>query len=77
MIITVYDSDESLIGKAACGRTPPDPVTTSSNSLTVVFKTDGSRNATGFRASWTTENINIIKSTNYPLVYPNNDEKVK
>ena len=73
---TVYDSDESLIVKA-CGSNLPDLVTSSSNSLRIVFKTDGSRNATGFRALWTTENINSIKSSGYPAFYPNYAEEVK
>ena len=61
----------------ACGNTPPDLVTSRGNSLRIVFKTDGSRNATGFRALWTTENINSIKSSGYPAFYPNNAEEVK
>ena len=73
---TVYDSDESLVVKA-CGSTPPDLVTSSSNSLRIVFKTDGSRNATGFKALWTTDDINSIKSPNYPLYYPNIANEVK
>ena len=71
--ITVYDSDESLIVKA-CGSTPPDLIMSSSNSLSIVFKTDGSRNATGFKALWSTEkNISSIKSPNYPRLYPANN----
>ena len=74
LIITVYDSDESLIVKA-CGKTKPVPITSSSNSLRVVFKTDGSRNATGFKALWSKDMIiNIIKSQNYPLTYHNANE---
>ena len=71
------DSDESLIVKA-CGTTIPVPITSSSNSLRIVFKTDSSRNATGFKASWTTntDNINSIQSPNYPQPYPNNANEV-
>ena len=76
-MLIVYDSDESLIVKA-CGRTPPVPITSSSNSLRIVFKTDGSRNATGFKATWFTDTvINSIKSPNYPLLYPINADQVK
>ena len=73
---TVYDSDESLIVKA-CGSNLPDLVTSSSNSLRIVFKTDGSRNASGFRALWSTANINSLKSPNYPLFYTNDADQVK
>ena len=38
------DSDESLIVKA-CGITNPVPITSSTNSLRIVFKTDNSRYA--------------------------------
>ena len=70
-LFTVYDSDESLIVKA-CGRSPPDLVTSTGSSITVVFKTDSSRNSTGFKAVWTTESMKSIKSPNYPLYYPDN-----
>ena len=77
MLLSVYDSDGSLIVKA-CGRTPPVPITSSSNSLRIVFKSDSSRNATGFKAAWFTDTvINNITSPNYPLPYPNNVDKVK
>ena len=71
--VAVYDcncdSDESLIVKA-CGITNPLPITSSSNSLRIVFKTDALRNATGFKAVWSTENIKSINSPDYPLYYP-------
>ena len=76
-LIAVYDSDGSFIVKA-CGRTPPVPVTSSSNNLKLIFKSDNSRNSTGFKASWTTntENINTIQSPNYPQSYPNDANEV-
>ena len=43
---------DGLNVKAACGGTPPETVTSCSNSLRIVFKTDSSRNATGFTGSW-------------------------
>ena len=79
--VAVYDcncvSDESLIVKA-CGKTNPVPITSSSNSLRIEFKTDSSRNAMGFKAIWTTdtENFNSIQSLNYPQPYPNNANEV-
>ena len=72
--VAVYDcnceSDENLIVKA-CGLKNPVPITSSSNSLRIDFKTDNTRNSTGFKAVWTTENINWIQSPNYPQPYPN------
>ena len=79
--VAAYDcdcaSDESLIIKA-CGTTNPVPISSSSNSLRIVFKTDNSRNATGFKAVWTTdtENFNSIQSPNYPQPYPNGANEV-
>ena len=79
--VAVYDcecaSDESLIVKA-CGITNPLPITSSHNSLRIVFKTDNSRNASGFKALWTTDTkqFNSIQSPNYPQPYPNNANEV-
>ena len=77
--VAAYDcncaSDESLIVKS-CGTTNPVPITSSSNSLRIVFKTDNTRNSAGFRAVWTTENINWILSPNYPQPYPNDANEV-
>ena len=75
-IIAVYDSDDSLIVKS-CGTTPPDLVISSSNSLKTVFKSDNARHYEGFKVSWTTtQNINSIKSPNYPLPYHNDANEV-
>ena len=79
--VAVYDcncdSDESLIVKA-CGITNPVPITSSSNSLRIVLKTDNARNNTGFKALWTTNTVNInwIHSPNYPQLYPDDDDEV-
>ena len=45
--------------------------------MKIVFKTDKSRNATGFKALWSSLEGNIIKSPNSPLFYPNNADQVK
>ena len=79
-IFAVIDSDDSVIAKLCGAITDIAPIFSSSNSLTIIFKTDNSRNATGFRASWTSvDNVgdNIIKSPNYPLLYTINQNKVK
>merc|ERR1719270_793258 len=70
--VEVYDSDDNLIVKA-CGKANPVPITSSSNNLKLIFRSDSSRNSTGFNAVWTTENnINSIQSPNYPGIYPTN-----
>merc|ERR1719270_3362612 len=71
--VEAYDSDDNLIVKA-CGRKNPVPITSSSNNLKLIFKSDSSRNFTGFKALWTTntESIKNIQSPNYPGLYPNN-----
>ena len=75
-IIAVYDSDDTVIVKA-CGKVNPVPITSSSNNLKLIFKADNSRNSTGFKALWTTENhINTILSPNYPGLYPNDVNEV-
>ena len=78
-IFAVIDSDDSVIAKLCGTITDIAPIFSSSNSMTIVFKTDNSRNATGFEASWTSVDAvgDIIKSPNYPLYYPSNEEKVK
>ena len=74
--IAVYDSDGSLIVKS-CGATPPDLIISSSNSLKTVFKSDNARHYEGFKVSWTTtQNVNSIKSQNYPLPYHNDANEV-
>ena len=79
--VTVYDCDcateDRLIVKA-CGIKNPVPITSSSNSVRIVFKTDISRNATGFKALWTTNTVNMnwIHSPNYPQPYPNDANEV-
>ena len=73
----MYDSDESLIVKA-CGRTPPDLISSMGNTLRLVFKTDSSRNGTGFKSLWFTDtDFNSIKSPNYPLLYPKDTSEVR
>ena len=90
----VIDSDDSMIIKL-CGTitdiapigpigplgtiTRIAPIFSSSNFMTIVFKTDNSRNATGFKASWSSLEVEgkIIKSPNYPLFYPNDADQVK
>ena len=49
----VIDSDGSLIVKLCGTYNSIAPIFSSNNFLTVVFKTDSSNNATGFKASWT------------------------
>ena len=75
----VIDSDDSMIIKLCGTITDIAPILSSSSFMTIVFKTDVSRNSTGFKASWTSIKAegNIIKSPNYPLYYPPSYEKVR
>ena len=75
----VKDSDGSLIVKLCGTYNSIAPIFSSNNFLTVVFKTDSSNNATGFKASWTSVDIegSIIKSQHYPLFYPLDVDQVK
>ena len=75
----VIDSDGSLIVKLCGTYNSIAPIFSSNNFLTVVFKTDSSNNATGFKASWTSVDIegSIIKSQHYPLFYPLDVDQVK
>ena len=78
-LFAVLDSDDSLIVKLCGTITDIAPIFSSSNSMTIVFKTDNSRNSTGFKASWSSLGVedNMIKSPNSPLFYPINADKVK
>ena len=78
-LFAVFDSDDSLIIKLCGSITDIAPIFSSSNSMTIVFKTDNSRNSTGFKASWSSLEVegNMIKSPNSPLFYPINADKVK
>ena len=73
--ITVYDSDSRVIARS-CGTTPPSLIISSSNSLKIVFQSDFARNARGFKASWTTKNIDSVNSQYYPLPYHNDVNEV-
>merc|ERR1711994_1130093 len=56
-----------------CGSVIPSPIISSGNTMTVVFRTDGSITRTGFRAIWEAvdgdENEGEIESPNYPNLY--------
>ena len=76
---SVFDSDDSVISKLCGTITDIAPIFSSSNFMTIVFKTDNSRNSTGFKALWSSLEVegNIIKSPISPLVYPNNANEVR
>ena len=78
-LFAVLDSDDSLIVKLCGTITDIAPIFSSSNYMTIVFKTDNSRNSTGFKASWSLLEVegNFINSPNYPLFYPNNADEVE
>lgn len=74
-LTVVYDSDERVIARS-CGTTPPNVISSTSNSLRIVFQSDFAINSRGFKASWTTENINSVHSQYYPLPYQNDGNEV-
>ena len=76
---SVFDSDDTVVSKLCGTITDIAPIFSSSNFMTIVFKTDNSRNSTGFKASWSSLEVEgkIIKSPNYPLFYPNDADQVK
>ncbi|XP_077993791.1 cubilin-like [Glandiceps talaboti] len=67
-----------------CGTSVPDDFNTGNNQLFLVFKTDGSSSAQGFRLTWTTatsgcggnfhSNTGSLGSSNYPSNYNDNEE---
>ncbi|XP_071787824.1 cubilin-like isoform X2 [Asterias amurensis] len=69
-----------------CGSTAPAAITTSSNEVLMVFMTDRSESAGGFRLEWSTDargcggtfhgNTGTFKSNNYPSAYGANEECV-
>ena len=75
----VFDTDDTVISKLCGTITDIAPIFSSSNYMTIVFKTDNSRNSTGFKASWSLLEVegNFINSPNYPLFYPNNADEVE
>ncbi len=69
-----------------CGSNAPASITTSSNEVLMVFMTDGSEAAGGFRLEWSTDtrgcggtfhgNTGTFRSNNFPSVYGANEECV-
>ncbi|XP_022107899.1 cubilin-like isoform X2 [Acanthaster planci] len=67
-----------------CGSTAPASITTASNEVFMVFMTDASASASGFRLEWTTAtrgcggtyhgNTGTFQTTNYPNAYVANEE---
>jgi cubilin len=61
-----------------CGSDIPSPIISSGNTMTVVFRTDGSVTRTGFRAVWEAVDNDgggeqgEIESPNYPNLYDDN-----
>ncbi|XP_026326618.1 cubilin homolog [Hyposmocoma kahamanoa] len=79
--VKIYDgpsSESRLVGKF-CGNTFPKTFTSSTNKLFIVFKSDHSLSAEGFKITYETvcqQNIigdsGVIKSPGYPFTYPEN-----
>ena len=78
-IFAVFDSDDTVLSKLCGNITVIAPIFSSSNFMTIIFKTDNSRNYSGFKASWSSLEVegSIIKSPNSPLFYPSYANEVK
>ncbi|KAM6953504.1 cubilin [Aplochiton taeniatus] len=83
--LEVYDGNTTNAAQLAklCGNVVPTPITSSMSNLYVKLRTDGSINAGGFLASYTTNCSGIvianqrrgaIESLNYPNQYPHNSQ---
>lgn len=73
--LRIYDSDESLIERAFCGKTVRTPIRSKANKLFVIFESDTSLEDQGFAARWRKvlpRKGGLIKSPNYPEDYPDN-----
>jgi len=76
--VEVLDSDNSQMLKT-CGYTPPGVVTSTGNTMTVKFHSDGVVDHKGFKAMWkqvdasaSSDQIKSIKKPNYPNSYTAN-----
>ena len=58
-LFRIYDSDESLIERAFCGKTVRTPIRSKANKLFVIFESDTSLEDQGFAARWRIEMRNI------------------
>ena len=70
----VHDTD-GMMKKKYCGMTMPELFTSSGRNITVVFHSDGSRNATGFKVTWFSSEV-TISSPNFPENYDDNYDMV-
>ncbi|XP_050407117.2 cubilin, partial [Patella vulgata] len=83
--VEVRDGDEQtspVIGKY-CGTNIPSVLSSSSNVIWIMFKSDASQRGSGFRATWEaacggtfTESSGTLQSPSYPNSYPHNKECV-
>jgi cubilin len=76
------DGDGSVLMKKKCGKTKPAQFTSKTNKVTIIFHTDSSVTATGFKLSWKAVSAaaglpttGTIQSDNFPKSYPNNQDK--
>ena len=73
-LFLVHDTD-GMMKMKYCGMTMPDQFTSSGRNITVVFHSDGSRNATGFKAIWFSSEV-TISSPNFPQNYDDDYDMV-
>ena len=74
-VFLVHDTD-GMMKMKYCGMTMPDQFTSSGRNITVVFHSDGSRNATGFKAIWFSSEV-AISSPNFPENYSDGYDMVR
>ena len=78
--VEVLDSDGSRLMKE-CNNVVPSPITSSGNTMSVIFFSDYSENMKGFSADWKMVEPSAAvasgeeKSPNYPQNYPDNLER--
>ena len=51
--LEIFDEKKNQLMKRSCGSSLPDPITTPTNIVDLVFVTDGSEQKTGWKITWT------------------------
>ena len=61
--LQILDGENNAQLLKRCGNEIPEPVTSTSNSIIVKFKTDSSVQASGFLLNWTAVNPDLVPVT--------------
>jgi cubilin len=80
--LMAMDGDGSVLMKKKCGPAKPAQFTSKTNKVTILFHSDSSVPAKGFKLSWKAVGASTglpttgtIKSKNFPKTYPNDQDK--